>query len=248
MERFELQSSVRGDAGKGVARKLRFGGRLPAILYGRREAPLGLSLSETDVRNNLRKHPESAIVDLTVDGPGGGSMNAIIRDVQRHPASGRLLHVDLQRIRLDEQIRVEVHVEVRGTPAGVKEQSGVLEHGTRSLNVMTLPTDIPDAIVVDVSALRIHDSVRIRDVIAAYPKVQFLDDPDTPLATVIPPIVEAVVAAPTDVVAEPELIRKPGAEEEEGEEGTAAPGAKGAAPAGKAAAPAKEEKEKKDKK
>ncbi len=241
MERFELQSNVRGGAGKGVARKLREEGRLPAVLYGRREAPVGLSVAEMDVRNILRKHPDSAIVDLTVE--GSGTMNAIIRDVQRHPASGRILHVDLQRIALDEQIRVEVHVEVRGTPAGVKEQSGVLEHGTRTLNVMTLPTDIPDAIVVDVSALRIHDSVRISDVSAAYPKIQFLDDPDTTLATVIPPIVEAVVAPTAEAVAEPELIRKPGAEGEEGEEGASAAGGKGAAPA--KAAPAKEEKKEK---
>jgi large subunit ribosomal protein L25 len=235
MERFELQSNVRSDAGKGVARKLRVEGRLPAVLYGRREAPMGLSLSEVDVRNILRKHPDSAIVDLTVAGPGGATLNAIIRDVQRHPASGRILHVDLQRISLDEQVRVEVHVEVRGTPAGVKEQSGVLEHGTRTVNVMTLPTDIPDSIIVDVSALRIHDSARIRDVMAAYPKIVFLDDPDTTLATVIPPIVEAVAAPTAEAVAEPELIRKPGAEEEEGAEGAA----------GKSAAPAKEEKKEK---
>ncbi len=245
MERYELQSSVRADQGKGVARKLRGEGRLPAVLYGRKEAPMGLSVAEVDVRNILRKHPDSAIVDLTVTGEGGGSMNAIIRDVQRHPASGKILHLDLQRIRLDEQIRVSVHVEVKGTPAGVKEQGGVLEHGTRTVDLMTLPTDIPDAIVADVSALRIHDSVRIRDVMAAYPKVQFLDDPDTTLATVIPPIVEAV-AAPTAeaAAAEPELIRKPGAEGEEGEEGAPAAGAAKAAPA-KGAAPAKEEKKEK---
>jgi large subunit ribosomal protein L25 len=222
MERFELQSSVRGDSGKGVARKLRGEGKLPAILYGRREAPMGLALSETDVRNILRKHPDSAIVDLTVAGEGGGSMNAIIRDVQRHPASGKLLHVDLQRIRLDEKIRVEVHVEVRGVPAGVKEQGGVLEHGTRTVNLMTLPTDIPDAIVVDVSALRIHDSARIRDVAEQYPKVEFLDDLDTTLATVIPPVVEATPApGAAETTAEPELIRKPGTEEG-AEEGAAA--------------------------
>ncbi len=238
MERFELQSSVRGDAGKGVARKLRFEGKLPAILYGRREAPMGLAVSEVDVRNILRKHPDSAIVDLTVAGPGGGTLNAIIRDVQRHPASGRILHVDLQRISLDEKIRVEVHVEVRGIPAGVKEQGGVLEHGTRTINLMTLPSDIPDSIVVDVSALRIHDSARIQDIMAAYPKVEFLDDPDTTLATVIPPVVEAVVAPTEATTAEPELIRKPGAEDEAAEGGAAAkPGAP------KAAAP-KEEKKK----
>jgi large subunit ribosomal protein L25 len=218
MERFELQSAVRTDAGKGAARKLRAAGRLPAVLYGKREAPVGLSLSEMDVRTILRKHPDSAIVDLTVG--GADKTNAIIRDVQRHPASGRILHVDLQRIRLDEQIRVEVHVEVRGTPAGVKEQGGILEHGMRVVNVMTLPTDIPDAIVVDVSALRIHDSVRIRDVAAAYPRVAFIDDADTPLATVIAPAVEAVATPVVEETAEPELIRKP-TEAEEGEEAAA---------------------------
>ena len=236
MERFELQSNTRDGAGKGVARKLRGDGRLPAVLYGRREEPLGLSLSETDVRNILRKHPESAILDLTVDGK---SMNAIIRDVQRHPASGKILHIDLQRIALDEKLRVEIHVSVKGTPAGVKEQGGVLEHGTRVVNVMTLPTDIPDAILVDVSALRIHDSLRIRDIMDAYPKVEFLDDLDTTLATVIPPVVEATPVPGTEATtAEPELIRKPGAEGE-GEEGAPAAG-------GAKAAPAKEEK--KDKK
>jgi large subunit ribosomal protein L25 len=214
MERFQLQSEVRDGAGKGGARKLRGGGRLPAVLYGRKESPVGLSLSEVDVRNILRKHPDSAIVDLTVG--GGGVVNAIIRDVQRHPASGHLLHVDLQRIRLDEKIRVEVHVELQGTPAGVKDQGGILEHGARTLNVTCLPTQIPDAIIVDVGTLRIHDSWKIRDIAAAYPDVEFLDDVDTMLATVIPPTVE-VVAAPVaaEQVAEPELIRKPGAEEEE---------------------------------
>jgi len=216
MERFQLQSEVRDGAGKGVARKLRGGGRIPAVLYGRRESPVGLSLSEVDVRNILRKHPDSAIVDLTVS--GGGAVNAIIRDVQRHPASGHLLHVDLQRIRLDEKIRVDVHVELKGTPAGVKDQGGILEHGLRTVNVMCLPTQIPDSIVIDVATLRIHDSWRIRDIAAGYAGVEFLDDVDAMLATVIPPTVE-VVAAPVVAaqVAEPELIRKPGAEEAEAE-------------------------------
>jgi large subunit ribosomal protein L25 len=244
MERFELQSTVRGDNGKGVARKLRADGRLPAVLYGRREAPMGISVAEIDVRNILRKHPDSAIVDLTVE--GSGMTNAIIRDVQRHPASGRILHIDLQRIRLDEKIRVEVPVEVSGVPLGVKEQSGILEHGTRTVNVLVLPTDIPHAIMVDVSALKIHDSARIRDIAEAYPKLSFLDDLDTTLATVIPPAVEIVAAPTAETVAEPELIRKPGAEEEGEAEGAAAAPAKGA-PAKEEKKPAKEEKKEKEK-
>jgi large subunit ribosomal protein L25 len=218
MERFQLQSEPRDSAGKGVARRLRTRGRLPAILYGLRENPVGLSLSEVEVRNILRKHSDSAIVDLAMG--GGSTINAIVRDVQRHPASGKLIHVDLQRIRLDEKLRVQVHVHVHGTPAGVKDQGGILEHGLRSVNVLCLPTEIPPAIEVDASALRIHDSLKIRDVAAAYPGVEFLDDQDTTLATVIPPVVEVVTAPVVEEVAsaEPELIRKPGAEEEETKE------------------------------
>lgn len=213
MERFALQSESRDGAGKGVARKLRMAGRLPAVLYGRKEAPVALSLDEVEVRGILRKHPDSAIVDLKVG--GAVALNAIVRDVQRHPASGRLVHVDLQRISLTEKIRVEVHVNLTGLSDGVKNQGGILEHGLRNVNVLCLPTEIPHEITVDVSALRIHDSLRIKDVAAAYPNVEFLDDADTTLANVIPPIVEAVaVEEPAATTAEPELIRKPGAEGE----------------------------------
>jgi large subunit ribosomal protein L25 len=215
MERFELQSEPRDGAGKSVARKLRGSGQLPAILYGQKEPPMGLSLPEVTVRNILRKHPDSAIVDLAL---GTDTVNAVIREVQRHPASGKILHIDLQRIRLDEKLRVEVHVVLTGNPTGVKDQGGILEHGLRNVNVMSLPTDIPESIVVDVTSLHIHESTKIKDVAAAYPGVEFLDDPEAMLATVIPPIVEAV-AAPVAVeqTAEPELIRKPGAEEAETE-------------------------------
>lgn len=221
MERFALQSEPRNDAGKGAARKLRKAGRLPAVLYGRDDAPLGLSVSEVDIRNILRRHPDSALVDVSIGDGSPDQVNAIIREVQRHPASGRILHLDLQRIRLDEKVRVEVHVHVTGTPVGVKEQGGILEHGARTVNVLCLPTDIPEAIVVDVTSLRIHDASKIKDVSAAYPGVEFLDEPDTTLATVIPPVVEAAPvaeAAPEAEGGEPELIRKPGAAESEGDE------------------------------
>jgi large subunit ribosomal protein L25 len=216
MERFQLQSELRDGVGKGVARQLRMKGRLPAVLYGRSDKPVGLSLSEVEMKGILRKHAESPLVDLHI--AGGDMINAIVRDVQRHPASGKLVHIDLQRIRLDEKLRVEIHVHVTGTPAGVKEQGGILEHGTRSVNVMCLPTQIPTAIEVDASALLIHHSVKIKDIVAAYPDVEFLDDEETMLATVIPPNVEVAatpVAGAEPTTAEPELIRKPGAEEGE---------------------------------
>jgi len=240
MERFPLSSEPRDGAGKGVARKLRSQGRLPAVLYGRNDKPVGISVNEVEMKGILRKHAESAIVDLTL---GGTVVNAVVRDVQRHPASGKLVHIDLQRIRLDEKLRVEIHVHVTGNPFGVKDQGGILEHGARSVNVLVLPTEIPNAIEIDASPLHIHQSVKIKDIAAAYPQVEFLDDEELMLATVIPPTVEATpvpgAAVEGATTAEPELIRKPGAEAEGDEAAKAAP-AKGA--------PAKEEKKKEDKK
>jgi large subunit ribosomal protein L25 len=221
MERFQLQSEPRDGVGKGVARQLRMQGRLPAVLYGRRDEPVSLSVNEVEMKGILRQHAESAIVDLSI--AGGTLINAIVRDVQRHPASGKLVHIDLQRIRLDEKLRVEVHVHVTGNPTGVKDQGGILEHGTRTVNVMCLPAEIPAAIEVEVIALKINDSIKIRDIAARYPNVEFLDDEDTMLAGVIPPNVEVAatpVAGAEPAVAEPELIRKPGAEAE-GEEAAA---------------------------
>jgi len=213
MENFKLVTTLRSDAGKGVARRLRHDGRVPAILYGQKEKPLGLSAPEKELRSILHQHPDSAIVDLTVEG-SADTVNAIVREVQRHPATGKLLHIDLQRIRLDEKVRVDVHVEIQGSPVGVKEQGGILEHGVRSVSITCLPAEIPDAITIDVSALRIHDAARIRDVTANYPGIEFLDDPHTALATVIPPIVEAApVAEEAAEAAEPEVISREKKEE-----------------------------------
>jgi len=202
MENYKISSASRSESGKGTSRKLRAAGRLPAVLYGQKEQPVQLTVDETDMRGVLHAHPDSAIVALSIEN-GESGINALVRDVQRHPATGRVLHIDFQRIRLDEMIRVEVHVELEGIPVGVKDLGGILEHVTRSVNVMSLPTSIPEAIVLDVSELGIHDSLRLRDVVAKYPDVEFLEDEGTTLANVMPPVVEKV-------------------ETEEGEEGEAA--------------------------
>jgi len=223
METFKLNSTVRVSSGKGAARKLRATGMLPAVLYGQKENPMEISISEMDLRRILQKHRDSAILDLDVEG-GMSGINAVIREVQRHPGTGRLLHVDLQRIRLDEKVRVDIHVELEGNPVGVKDQGGILEHGARSVSVMCLPANIPPAVVIDVVGLGIHDSVKLKDVMSRYPDVDFLDEPDTILATVIPPVVEKV-AEEGEVEgavegAEPTVIseEKKGKEEEESSE------------------------------
>lgn len=214
-----LQSEYRENGGKGVARKLRSRGLIPAIVYGHKEDPISLSVREIDLRKLLLLHGERAIIDLSVEGAVSGQYNAIVRDVQIHSASGKILHVDFQRISLDEAVRVEVNVVLSGDPIGVKDTGGILEHGLRSLNIVCVPAAIPDSIVIDVSRLAIGGSIHVSDIAANYPGIEFLDDLGSMLAIVVPPAaeikpVEQVAEAPT----EPELITRE-KKEEEGEEG-----------------------------
>jgi len=216
MQNLKLSTETRTGVGKGFARKLRADGHVPGVLYGHKKDPIGVLVTESDIRGVLLAHPDSAIVDLTVDGNDGGTV--IVREVQRHPATGKLLHIDLQRIRLDEKVRVDVHVALSGTPVGVKEQGGILEHGTRSVTMICLPTQIPPAIEIDIAELHIHQSIRIKDIVAVYPEVEIVDDLETTLANVLPPRVEV---EPTDEAeaaeaTEPEIAGKEDAKDEEG--------------------------------
>lgn len=225
MENLKLETEIRTDSGKGAAHRLRASGQIPAVLYGKKEDPVSLAIEESVIRTILHTHPESAIIDLTVKGgKPAGPVIVIIRDVQRHPSTGKLLHVDFQRIRLDEKIRLEVRINILGEPRGVKEQGGILEHGTRAVDVMCLPTAIPEAFEVDVSEFMIGDSYKLKELIEKYPDVVILDDPETTVAHVIPPIVETkpeVEEEEEGVEGEPDLVAKE--KEEEG-----APGEKSA--------------------
>ena len=221
MEILKLESEVREGSGKGFSRKLRSSGRVPAVLYGRKEVPLSLELDEAAIRTILHQHPESAVIDLSVRGGGSDEpINVIIRDVQRHPTTGRILHVDFQRIKFGEKLRVEVKIEVTGKPKGVKDQGGILEHSTRSVQIMCLPRMIPESFELDVSELMIGDALKLSDLMEKYPDIDFLDEPDVTLASVSPPVVEAepVAAAEEEAEEEPELVAKAKEGEEKAED------------------------------
>jgi large subunit ribosomal protein L25 len=227
MENLKLESEIRTGMGKGVARKLRVDGLVPAVIYGRKQEPVSLAIEEAAIRTILHKHSESPVIDLIIKGSDSDEpVIVIIRDIQRHPATGKLLHVDFQRIKYGEKIRVQVPTVVTGTPKGVKEQGGILEHGIRSIQVMCLPRKIPESVEIDVSDLMIGDAVKLKDVLGAYPDMDVMDDPETTVAHVIPPIVEAVAAeeeaAEEAVEEEPELVAKD-------KEAEAAPGPGGGA-------------------
>jgi large subunit ribosomal protein L25 len=222
MENIKLDSEIRAGTGKSESRKIRTSGRIPATLYGQRQTPVNLTVDDASFRTILHSHPESAVIDLSIKGDPEQSVNVIVRDVQRHPASGKLLHVDFQRIRLDEKVRVEVHVTLSGDPKGVKEQGGILERGTRTININCLPGAIPESFAVDVADLMIGDSIRLQSILDDHPDIDFLDDPEMTLATVIPPTVEVkeVVegAEEAEEAAEPEVIARESESKREGDE------------------------------
>jgi large subunit ribosomal protein L25 len=214
-----LQGERRTGVGKGVARKLRQAGRIPAVYYGRGEDPIALAVGLKDLQDVIdRADGSNVIVDLKVDGDGVADRKALIREIQRDPVGGRILHLDLQHISLTERIVVEVPVVLVGIAVGVKEGGGILEHLLREVEVECLPTDIPSKLEVDVSALNIGDSLHVSDLKAD--RVEIITEAERAIATVVPPtVLEEAKPAEEGAAAEPELVKEKKEEGAEGKEG-----------------------------
>jgi len=216
-----LKGARRSGIGKGVARKLRQTGSIPAVYYGRGEEPIVLTVVVKELEEVILKAEGSnVIVDLKVDGDGGSDRKALIREIQRDPVGGHILHLDLQHISLTERITVEVPIVLTGIPIGVKDGGGILEHLLREVEVECLPTDIPSRLEIDVSALNIGDSLHVSDLKTE--KATILTEGERPIAAVVPPTVleEAKPAEEGEAAAEPELVKeKKETEESGGKEG-----------------------------
>ncbi|HTO90530.1 MAG TPA: 50S ribosomal protein L25 [Candidatus Sulfotelmatobacter sp.] len=213
-----LTASRRESLGKGGARKSRKAGQIPGVLYGHGETPVAVAVAARDFDVALREHKGgNPIVSLAVN---GSEYTALIRAVQYDPLTQGILHLDFQHISLTEQIEVKVAIRLTGLPVGVKDGGGILEPILREVEVRCLPTAIPASIEVDVSHLNIGDSIHLRDL--TVPNVVILTDPDSTLATVVPPTVmeekpaEEVAVAAEAAPTEPEVISK--GKKEEGEE------------------------------
>jgi large subunit ribosomal protein L25 len=219
----ELVIKRRAGVGKQLAKRLRRQGAVPAVLYGG-SAPESITVDPRAVLRIIHGRAGSTqLLSLRFDGDGGSRM-AIIRDLQFHPVSESLLHVDLQEVSADRAIAVRVAVHPVGEAAGVRDQKGILNVVLHELDVSCLPTQIPAHIEADVSALMIGDVLTIAD-LRAPEGVRILNDPGQAVVTVAPPMAEeptaaAPAAAAAVVAAEPEVLteRKP-KEAEGGDEG-----------------------------
>jgi len=215
MKRINLTSRIREGSGKKSAHKIRAGGEVPGILYGHKEKPLSLSIPEHDIWVILHKATsEHLILRLNVEETDENDILALVRDVQHHPVTGEILHVDFQRISMHEKIKVGVPVELVGIARGVKEFGGILDHGVREIMVKCLPEEIPESLPIDVSHMEIGNSIHLSDIMAEYAKLEFLDDENVTLAHVSPP-------------KKLEIFEEEEAEEAEEAEGEAAEAAEG---------------------
>lgn len=221
MENVALTVHVRNDTGKGVARKLRASGKVPAVLYGQGMKPIALFADEkvlVDLINSIST--ENTLIDLMVEGYRKKPLKTLIREVQRHHYKPRILHVDFYQVSLQKMIHVDVPIVLLGIPEGVKNFGGVLERQLREVSILCLPTDIPENIELDVSDLGLNESVRIENI--TIENVDIQNDPSQPIATVIPPTVmkeeeEAEEEAEAAEGEEPEVVGKEKKEPAEGE-------------------------------
>jgi len=228
MEQISITGTIREERGKGPNRRLRMNGKVPAVLYGHGSKNTPLTVDPKDIFKILHSQAgENTIFGLTV--PGREKINCLIKEYQLEPVSHDLLHADFYEVAMDQTLEVDVPLEVTGEAYGVKTEGGLLDIVHRELRVECLPGDIPEHITVDVTAMKIGDLFRIRD-LQLSDKIKLLDDPDTVIIAVEHPRAEELpvaAAAGTEVEAEPEVIKKgKAAEPAEGEEEEAAPPAK----------------------
>jgi len=206
-----LQAQRRSESGKGVARKLRHTGRVPAVLYGHGDQTQILSVAQHDLDLLLHHvNPENTIIGLEIEGK---STDVLIREIQRHPWRPEYHHVDFLQVHGDEMLKLDIPVRLQGTPSGVLDDGGVLDQVLYDLHIECLPRNIPEAAEVDISALKIGDSVRVSDV--TIPNVTILNDPEQAIATVLNPRVHEEEAGAEDAApAEPEVLRSKASSEE----------------------------------
>jgi large subunit ribosomal protein L25 len=211
-----LEAVKREGRGKNEANRLRAAGRIPAVVYGTRQdgkQPEAIPVA-VDPKAVLKiLHSDSGantLINLTVE---GSESRVMVKEYQLDPVTHLLLHADFYQLAMDKLLTVTVPVLIKGEPRGVKLQGGLLDFVTREIQVQSLPTDIPENIVVDVTELMLNQSIRLKD-LPENPKWKPVNDPETMLVHVVLPKAEESAAAATPAegaapaAAEPEVIKK----------------------------------------
>jgi len=216
----KLSASKREAKGSSASNVLRRSGWLPAVVYGEKGSR-SIQIDRRAFDTMLHHHTsENLIVDLSIEGEG--DIKALLRDVQHEAVMGGVLHADFLEISMVRKMRVTIPITLKGEPVGVSQQSGILEHVLRQLEVECLPGDLVESFDVDVSNLSLGHTLMVRD-LTLDPKFTVLTAGDVAVATVVAPreekVEEAVPGEEGATAGQPEVIGK------KKEEGEAAEGA-----------------------
>jgi large subunit ribosomal protein L25 len=210
LEQNLLEANSREAGTKNQARRVRQGGKIPAVVYGAGKDSLPITVDPRHVLRILHSDTgHNTIFDLAL---GGERTKAMIVDWQYEPIKGTLMHIDVKRIAMDKALKVSVPVLLKGEAAGVKQEGGILEHILREVEIECLPGDIPSHIDADVSELVFGKVLRVSD-LPKSDKLKFITDANQPVAHVTS-VKEEVVATPDAAAAdaatpaEPEVIKK----------------------------------------
>ena len=203
MAEANLIAQKREKKGKQAAKHFRRDGFIPGILYGPGEEPSMLTVIDKELLNLLHAYGRNVIVNLRID-DNKKNIKAFIYDIQHDPMSGDITHVDLKHINLKEKIHLSIPIRLKGIPDGVKNEGGILEHNLHALEIVCLPTDIPESITLDVSELHMGDSIHIRDI--EEKNFEILMDKSTTVVHIISPRVSVEVEEAVEGV----LLEEPG--------------------------------------
>ncbi|MFQ6617117.1 MAG: 50S ribosomal protein L25 [Fidelibacterota bacterium] len=201
MPDLELKVERRDKTGKVFARKYRGEEKIPGIYYSHGEKSIPILIAESELRNALR----SGLMILPVSIDGRRKRRSILKEIQYHPVTGKIIHVDIMGVRKGEYVHLNIPVYLEGTAEGVKSQGGIVQQSLRELEIRCLPEDIPDQVVIDISKLYVGDSIHVNEI--KLDNVEILSDKGSAIVTII----------------QPTRVAKVKVEEEAEEEGVAAP-------------------------
>lgn len=218
MKKFQLTVTNREGTGRSASRRLRKAEKIPAILYGKHTKPESLAVNAPEFVKLLKEiSGGAALIELKRD--AGASALSFLQEVQRDPITDKYLHLDLQEVKENEKMIINVAIRVVGEAYGVKTEGGILETATHRLRIRCLPKDLPSVIELDVTALKVGESIHVGE-LKPIAGVDFLDDKNQTVVLCVEPPAEEAAAVATPA------------------EGAAAPAAGAAAPAAGAAAAA----------
>ena len=188
MEQVLIKADKRNSTGKGVARKLRAAGRIPAILYGTNVEPVSITVSARDWENITRHMKRNVIFDMEIqEGAAIDKRPVMVKEIQRDGLGTNIMHIDFFQVSMEQTVEVEVPIHLTGKSKG-EVLGGIVDVHLRSIKVECLPNQIPEQIVFDMTELDIGDSVHISDI--SLPGVKLVEHAEIAILSIIPPTVE----------------------------------------------------------